>query len=182
MSSSFGSNVNTSNSNKNHLIPESTENFYKLFKKICNSTNLNENLIIELFNFDYINEENFKFSIYFILENFNKIFNLYDNQNNNHLKYAFDKFLSNKKFEFFLEVEFVKSLIKKKSNKFFDTYDPKFINDYSIKNVCKSHLSSKNHNTFENNDDKYFIRNKNDINNKINSTINEKDDDLSNII
>jgi len=160
MSSSISSQLNTSsNTNKNPFIHESSEKFYKVFKKLRNAAPMEiENLLIELLNLDYIIEENYKYSSYYIMENYNKVLEYYDNQNNALFRNSFDKFISNANFKYLFENEFIRSLFEKESSKFFDTKNLKALNTISISqnNLQPSTFEYQEHMLTK--DNQYFLR------------------------
>lgn len=161
MSSSLSSNMNTSiNTNKNPLINESSENFYKVFKKLRNSAPAeNENLIIELLNLDFQVEENYRFSLYYIIENFNKVLEYYNNLNNPVFRNTLDKFISNANFKYLFENEFLRTLLEKESSRFFDTKNLKVLN---LNSTVKNHLEPSSIDIQEQlvttKDGKYFVQ------------------------
>jgi len=158
MSSLLNSNINTINNIKNPLISESTENFYRIFKKLCNTNPLNENLLLELLNIDYQQEENFRFSVYYIMENFNKILPIYINSNNDVFKIALDKFLSNHNFKFMLEIDFLKLLLEKESSKFFDTKNFKTMILNNFHKTTNDNIYNDFQDLLISNDNQYFIK------------------------
>lgn len=170
MSSNNNSNINKSTEYKNPFILESTEKFYKIFKKISlNKSVYDEALFMELLEIDFECEENFRFAIFLVLQNFNKIWESYINPSRSNFKAILDQFISKSKFANFIEMGFLKSLIGKENAKLLDSKN--FKTTFNLQNEINSsfgHINNFNERLVSY-DNEYRITNKNVSNSNANA-------------